>query len=116
MPSFGGATVGGASAAGKFGRFALQSGSAAAGAESVTADRALEAAAGDAGAAPMPGVVVDVKVGEGDVVSKGETLFVLSAMKMESTIVAPAAGTVTSVLCAIGDNIEAEDLLATLED
>ena len=66
--------------------------------------------------APMPGVVVDVKVGEGDVVSKGETLFVLSAMKMESTIVAPAAGTVTSVLCAIGDNIEAEDLLATLED
>ena len=66
--------------------------------------------------APMPGVVVDVKVGEGDVVSKGETLFVLSAMKMESTIVAPADGTVTSVLCAIGDNIEAEDLLATLED
>ena len=68
---------------------------------------------GDVGA-PMPGVVVDVKVGEGDVVSKGETLFVLSAMKMESTIVAPAAGTVTSVLCAIGDNIEAEHLLATL--
>merc|ERR1719515_568082 len=51
----------------------------------------------------------------GDVGSKGETLFVLSAMKMESTIVAPADGTVTSVLCAIGDNIEAEDLLATLE-
>ena len=77
--------------------------------------RKASSSAGDVGA-PMPGVVVDVKVGEGDVVSKGETLFVLSAMKMESTIVAPAAGTVTSVLCAIGDNIEAEDLLATLED
>ena len=49
MPSFGGATVGGASAVGKFGRAALQSGNAAAGAESVTADRAPEAAAGDAG-------------------------------------------------------------------
>jgi pyruvate carboxylase len=77
--------------------------------------RKASSSSGDVGA-PMPGVVVDVKVGEGDVVSKGETLFVLSAMKMESTIVAPAAGTVTSVLCAIGDNIEAEDLLATLED
>jgi len=77
--------------------------------------RKASSSAGDVGA-PMPGVVVDVKVGEGDVVSKGETLFVLSAMKMESTIVAPADGTVTSVLCAIGDNIEAEDLLATLED
>eukprot|EP00629_Pelagomonadales_sp_RCC1024_P016929 CAMPEP_0119275342 /NCGR_PEP_ID=MMETSP1329-20130426/13608_1 /TAXON_ID=114041 /ORGANISM="Genus nov. species nov., Strain RCC1024" /LENGTH=1210 /DNA_ID=CAMNT_0007275719 /DNA_START=109 /DNA_END=3738 /DNA_ORIENTATION=+ len=43
---------------------------------------------------PMPGVVVDVKVDEGTTVKKGETLFVLSAMKMESTIVAPRAGTV----------------------
>jgi len=66
--------------------------------------------------APMPGVVVDVKVEEGVIVKKGETLFVLSAMKMESTIVAPRDGTVTAVLCAIGDNLEAEDLLATLED
>ena len=43
----------------------------------------------------MPGVVVDVKVNEGDSVKKGDTLFVLSAMKMESTIVAPQDGVVT---------------------
>ena len=64
--------------------------------------------------APMPGVVVDVRVKEGDVVSKGETLFVLSAMKMESTIVAPQAGTVDSVLINSGDAVEADDLLATV--
>ena len=64
--------------------------------------------------APMPGVVVDVRVKEGDVVSKGETLFILSAMKMESTIVAPQAGTVDSVLMNSGDAVEADDLLATV--
>ena len=65
--------------------------------------------------APMPGVVVDVRVKEGDAVKKGDVLFVLSAMKMESTIVAPSDGTVEALLINSGDNVEAEDLLATLE-
>ena len=63
----------------------------------------------------MPGVVVDVKVNEGDSVKKGDTLFVLSAMKMESTIVAPQDGVVKSVLINSGDAVEAEDLLSVLE-
>jgi len=64
--------------------------------------------------APMPGVVVDVRVKEGDRVKKGDTLFVLSAMKMESTIVAPMDGEIASLLINSGDNVEAEDLLATI--
>ncbi|KAH8060664.1 pyruvate carboxylase [Aureococcus anophagefferens] len=66
--------------------------------------------AADQVGAPMPGVVVAVNVKEGDVVKKGETLFVLSAMKMESTIVAPQDGTVDSILINSGDSVEAEDL------
>ncbi|KAH8075742.1 pyruvate carboxylase [Aureococcus anophagefferens] len=64
----------------------------------------LATRAADQVGAPMPGVVVAVNVKEGDVVKKGETLFVLSAMKMESTIVAPQDGTVDSILINSGDS------------
>jgi len=63
---------------------------------------------------PMPGVVVDVKVHEGAVVKAGETLFVLSAMKMETSIKAPRDGTVKTLLVNSGDNVEGDDLLATI--
>lgn len=65
--------------------------------------------------APMPGVVVDVKVKEGNVIQAGEPLFVLSAMKMETSIKAPISGTVKRVLINMGDKIEADDLMADIE-
>ena len=84
------------------------------GTSGVSLARAKATRAADQVGAPMPGVVVAVNVKEGDVVKKGETLFVLSAMKMESTIVAPQDGTVDSILINSGDSVEAEDLLATV--
>eukprot|EP00308_Calcidiscus_leptoporus_P024260 CAMPEP_0119373062 /NCGR_PEP_ID=MMETSP1334-20130426/23605_1 /TAXON_ID=127549 /ORGANISM="Calcidiscus leptoporus, Strain RCC1130" /LENGTH=1251 /DNA_ID=CAMNT_0007390719 /DNA_START=133 /DNA_END=3888 /DNA_ORIENTATION=+ len=76
-----------------------------------------KASPSDAGAvgAPMPGVVVGVKVKVGDVISEGEPLVVLSAMKMETQIPAPKAGTVTRMLCVEGDKVEPDDLLLVVE-
>jgi len=65
--------------------------------------------------APMPGVVVGVKVKAGDEIKEGEPLVVLSAMKMETVIPAPASGTVSRVLVTAGDKVDGDDLLAQIE-
>jgi 3-methylcrotonyl-CoA carboxylase alpha subunit len=62
--------------------------------------------------APMPGNIVAVLVCDGQSVQKNQPLLVLEAMKMEHTIVAPAAGVVEQVLFAKGDQVgEGEQLL-----
>jgi 3-methylcrotonyl-CoA carboxylase alpha subunit len=55
--------------------------------------------------APMPGKVIAVLVEPGTVVEKGTPLIVMEAMKMEHTIGAPSAGTVSEVLFAVGDQV-----------
>lgn len=55
--------------------------------------------------AAMPGIVVDVKVAEGDAVAEGQTLVVLEAMKMQNPLLAEAPGTVTRVLCKKGEAV-----------
>lgn len=64
--------------------------------------------------APMPGTILDIKVGVGDSVNSGDTLCVLEAMKMENEIVAPQAGTVASINVGRGDSVEAGQVLITL--
>jgi 3-methylcrotonyl-CoA carboxylase alpha subunit len=62
--------------------------------------------------APMPGKVVSFSVKAGDVVTKGQALAVMEAMKMEHTIAAPADGTVAELLYAPGDQVaEGAELL-----
>ena len=56
--------------------------------------------------APMPGRVVAVSVTAGSVVSHGDTLMVIEAMKMEHGVTAPRDGVVESVRYKIGDNVE----------
>jgi 3-methylcrotonyl-CoA carboxylase alpha subunit len=63
--------------------------------------------------APMPGKVVAVLVEPGAAVEKGTPLVILDAMKMEHTILAPAAGVVREVLHRVGDQVsEGAELLA----
>ena len=57
--------------------------------------------------APMPGKVVKVLVATGDVVTVGQALVVLEAMKMETTLVAEVAGTVAMVAATPGGMIDA---------
>ena len=55
--------------------------------------------------APMPGLLKDILCTEGKRVRKGETLFVLEAMKMENSIKAPVHGMVSKVSTQIGKAI-----------
>ncbi|MCY3616507.1 MAG: ATP-grasp domain-containing protein [Acidimicrobiaceae bacterium] len=57
-------------------------------------------------AAPMPGVIVEVRVQAGDQVTAGSTLVVMEGMKMEHHVSAPCDGTVTEVLVAAGDQVD----------
>jgi biotin carboxyl carrier protein len=63
---------------------------------------------------PLPGSVVGLHVGAGDRVRKGDKLVSLEAMKMEHTIAAPHDGTVTEVLVAVGDQVEAAQVLVVV--
>lgn len=65
--------------------------------------------------ASMPGMVVLVAVQAGEKVAQGQKLMTLEAMKMETTIAAEADGTVATVHVSTGGQVEAGDLLITLE-
>ncbi len=69
---------------------------------------------GEAVTAPLPGLVVDVKVSPGQQVSQGELLVILEAMKMENQIVAPVAGTVRQVYVTKGATVNAGDVLVVI--
>lgn len=66
--------------------------------------------------APMPGQVRAVNVSEGDAVSKGQTLLLLEAMKMEIRIQSPQVGVVTKLLVKPGQTVEREQLLVEIEE
>ncbi|NMP33442.1 acetyl/propionyl/methylcrotonyl-CoA carboxylase subunit alpha [Thalassotalea sp. M1531] len=57
-------------------------------------------------AAPMNGTMVDVLVAKGDSVEKDQPLVIMEAMKMEHTIKAPSAGTVTELFFSAGDMVD----------
>lgn len=65
--------------------------------------------------APMPGLVRSVNVAEGEAVSKGQTLLVLEAMKMEIRIQAPRDGSVKKLLVQPGQTVEREQVLIEIE-
>jgi len=65
--------------------------------------------------AAMPGLVLDVKVQPGDVVTKGQPLVVLEAMKMENIIKAQGEGTVKTVHIESGGTVEKGDSLLEFE-
>lgn len=65
-------------------------------------------AAGDASSivkAPLPGLIVDVKVREGEKVKAGQIIVVMEAMKMENQIQATTDGTVKKIFVKKGDNV-----------
>ncbi len=63
---------------------------------------------------PMPGTIITVSVSAGSIVSKGQTLLILEAMKMENEIKAPWDGTIAEVKVSQGASVNAGDILIVL--
>lgn len=61
--------------------------------------------------APMPGLVIDLKVKAGDVVKQGDPLLILEAMKMENILKSPGDGEVKSIKIKKGDSVEKNQVL-----
>jgi acetyl-CoA/propionyl-CoA carboxylase biotin carboxyl carrier protein len=78
-------------------------------------DGGVRAGASGPVTSPMPGVVVAVHVGAGDVVRAGQPLVAVEAMKMEHSVVAPAGGLVTELLVRPGQPVALDELLAVVE-
>ena len=64
--------------------------------------------------APLPGLVLQLKVKEGDAVSAGQLVLVMEAMKMENEITSPHTGTVKKIFIAEGDSVGEGDPLVEI--
>ena len=64
--------------------------------------------------APMPGRVLEIRAAVGDTVTKGQTMLLLEAMKMEHHMTAPFDGTVTEVRVATGDQVDNGSVLLVI--
>jgi biotin carboxyl carrier protein len=61
--------------------------------------------------APMPGLIVDLKIQAGDAVKSGDALLILEAMKMENILKSPGEGVVKTVKVKKGDSVEKGQVL-----
>lgn len=71
----------------------------------------------DSGAvrSPLPGMILEMHVAEGDQVKAGQTLLVLEAMKMENQIQAPHDGTVKKIYFRNGDTVTEGEVLCEID-
>jgi biotin carboxyl carrier protein len=60
---------------------------------------------------PMPGKVIEVRIREGERVTKGQVLLVLEAMKMRNEVLSPADGLVHGLAVAAGANVRARETM-----
>ena len=65
---------------------------------------------------PMPGKIVKILIAEGDTVEVGQTVVIVSAMKMESEFKATKAGIVTEIPVKEGDTVDSNQVLVVIED
>jgi biotin carboxyl carrier protein len=63
---------------------------------------------------PMPGLVKQISIKEGDEIEVGQNLFILEAMKMENIIKSSGTGTITKVMVNEGEKVEKGKILAKL--
>ena len=69
----------------------------------------------DALEAPMPGLIVNINIKEGDRVYKGQDLLIIECMKMQTGVSSPCDGKVDSIVAQEGQAVEAGELLLTFQ-
>ena len=74
-----------------------------------------EGAGADEIAAPMPGQITKLLVEIGDEVQAGQDVAIIEAMKMENVLSSEARGSVKSIEVKIGDNLNVDDIIMTLD-
>ncbi len=65
---------------------------------------------------PMPGKIVKILANVGDRVDVGQTVIIVSAMKMESEFKATKAGRISDIPVAEGDTVDGNQVLVVIED
>jgi len=65
--------------------------------------------------APMPGLIVDIKVQVGDTVKKGDTILILEAMKMENVLKASGEGKIKAIKVSAKQNVEKNQVMIEFE-
>ena len=65
--------------------------------------------------APMPGLVIDIPVKEGQEVDEGDVLVILESMKMQNELNAPRAGRITRIQAKMDEHVERKQVLLVLE-
>ncbi len=65
--------------------------------------------------APMPGLIIEVSVAEGQEVKKGASVCVLEAMKMENALMSPRNGIIKALHISKGNTVDKGDLLIEFE-
>ncbi len=73
------------------------------------------AAGGGVVASEIPGLVVEIKVAQGQQVRQGEPVVVVEAMKMQNELAAGVNGVVASIPAAVGRTVNAGDPLVIIE-
>lgn len=75
---------------------------------------AVPQTAGGTITAPLPGLILQLKVAEGDTVDAGQCVMIMEAMKMENQITAPHNGSVKKVFVGEGDSVGEGDALVEI--
>ena len=83
-------------------------------APAAAAPAAKPAGAGEKVPSPLPGVIIEISVKEGQQVKQGQKVVVLEAMKMENEIPAPKDGTITEIHVHKGDSLQEGDPVVTI--
>ena len=65
--------------------------------------------------APMPGLVIEIPIQEGQQVERGDVLLILESMKMQNELTSPRQGKVSGIRVSVNDNVERHQTLVIVE-
>lgn len=65
--------------------------------------------------APMPGLILEINVEVGQSVKENDNLLILTAMKMENSLLSPRDGVIKSIAILVGDSVIKGDLIIEFE-